>query len=148
MNIRRAACSVPLLLAIGLGMASCSSADASQADVPQEVSARVEQTDESQPAKIMLSGRAQQRLGIRTAPVRSVGGSLIIPYSAVIYDADGKAWAFNETEPRTYVRVPIKISSTKGDSVRLSKGPPPGTQVVIVGAPELVGAEAGISSEE
>lgn len=148
MDIRRLACSVPMLLAISIGAVGCSGADASQADVPQEVSARVEQTDESQPAKIMISERARQRLGIRTVPVRSVSGSLIIPYSAVVYDADGEAWAFSEPEARTFIRVPIKISSIKGDAVRLTKGPPPGTQVVIVGAPELVGAEAGISSEE
>ena len=148
MNIRRAACSVPMLLAIAFGAVGCSSAGASQSEVPQEVSARVEQTDESQPAKIMISERARQRLGIRTTPVRSVNGSLVIPYSAVVYDADGEAWAFSEPEARTYIRVSIKISSIKDDSVRLTKGPPPGTQVVIVGAPELVGAEAGISSEE
>jgi hypothetical protein len=148
MNIRRTACSVPMLLAITFGAYGCSSAGASQADVPQEVSARVEQTDESQPAKIMISERASQRLGIRTTPVRSVKGALIIPYSAVVYDADGDAWAFSEPQPLTFIRVPIKISSIKGDSVRLGKGPPPGTLVVIVGAPELVGAEAGISSEE
>jgi hypothetical protein len=137
-----------MLLAITFGAFGCSSAGASQADVPQEVSARVEQTDGSQPAKIMISERARDRLGIRTTPVRSVRGSLIIPYSAVVYDAEGKAWAFSEPEARTFIRVPIKISSIKDDTVMLSKGPPPGTQVVIVGAPELVGAEAGISSEE
>jgi hypothetical protein len=143
MNIRRTACSVPMLLAITFGAFGCSSAGASQADVPQEVSARVEQTDESQPAKIIISERARQRLGIRTTPVRSVSGSLIIPYSAVVYDAEGEAWAFSEPEARTFIRVSIK-----DDSVRLTEGPPPGTKVVIVGAPELVGAEAGISSEE
>ena len=44
--------------------------------------------------------------------------------------------------------MPIEISSITGKTVQLKSGPPVGTQVVVVGAPELVGAEAGISGEE
>jgi hypothetical protein len=72
----------------------------------------------------------------------------VISYSAVVYDSDGASWAFSAPSPRTYVRVPIEISSIIGKTVQLKSGPPVGTQVVVVGAPELVGAEAGISGEE
>jgi hypothetical protein len=44
--------------------------------------------------------------------------------------------------------VPLEINSITGKTVLLKSGPPVGTQVVVVGAPELVGAEAGISGEE
>ena len=66
----------------------------------------------------------------------------------MVYDEDGESWAFSSPSPRTYIRVPIVISSIAGQTVQLKSGPPVGTQVVVVGAPELVGAEAGISGEE
>ena len=66
----------------------------------------------------------------------------------MVYDEDGKSWTFSAPSPRTYIRVPIVISSITGQTVQLKSGPPVGTQVVVVGAPELVGAEAGISGEE
>jgi hypothetical protein len=72
----------------------------------------------------------------------------VVSYSAVVYDADGRSWAYSSPSPRTFVRVPIEISSITGKTVQLKSGPPVGTQVVVVGAPELVGAEAGISGEE
>src|SRR5215216_3130293 len=145
---------VPALLAVILLVGGCTSDSAASEEPPEETAARVEEVDESQPARIILTDRAQLRLGIETTPVRVLPGkphgraTLIIPYSAVVYDADGESWAFAVRAPLTYQRVPIVIDSIKNDRVTLSKGPAPGTQVVIVGAPELVGVEAGISGEE
>ncbi len=68
----------------------------------------------------------------------------IIPYSAVIYDLTGQAWAYVNTEPRTYVRQPINIDYSQGAQTVLKDGPPAGTQVVSVGAAELFGAETGV----
>jgi hypothetical protein len=151
MKLRGLAWAVPALLVICLS--GCSLADASHQAPPAEHAVKVETTDESQPAKIIISERAEQRLGIRTVAVRAVPEAhgkraLAVPYSAVVYDADGNTWAFSAPAVRTYIRVPIQISSITGDVVQLSSGPKPGTQVVVVGAPELVGAEAGISGEE
>jgi hypothetical protein len=151
MKLRGLAWAVPALLVICLS--GCTVADASHSAPPAEHAVQVETTDESQPAKIIISERAEHRLGIRTLPVRAVPDAqgkpaLIVPYSAVVYDADGKSWAFSAPQVRTYIRVSIDISTIKGDVVQLRSGPPPGTQVVVVGAPELVGAEAGISGEQ
>jgi hypothetical protein len=71
-----------------------------------------------------------------------------VPYSAVIYDADGATWTFVELEPGVFQRAPITIVSVDGANVRLSAGPAPGTEVVTVAAAELVGVEAGISGGE
>jgi hypothetical protein len=65
-----------------------------------------------------------------------------------VYDAAGAAWAFSSPDPRTYVRVPLKIVAITGNRVDLSSGPAVGTALVTVGAPELVGVESGISGEE
>jgi hypothetical protein len=96
------------------------------------------------------SARSNARPSHRTGPSadQSGQGEEVISYSAVIYDADGKPWAYSAPSPRTYIRVPIVISSIAGNAVQLKSGPPVGTQVVVVGVPELVGAEAGISGEE
>jgi hypothetical protein len=67
-----------------------------------------------------------------------------IPYSAVIYDLSGQAWAYVNTAPRTYVRQPITIDYSQGAQTVLKDGPPAGTQVVSVGAAELFGAETGV----
>jgi hypothetical protein len=151
MKIRVLARAVPALLVICLS--GCTVADASHQAPPAEEAVQVETTDESQPAKIIISEKAEQRLGIRTVAVRAIPDAqgkpaLVVPYSAVVYDADGQSWAFSAPQQRTYIRVSIDISSIKGDVVQLRSGPPVGTQVVVVGAPELVGAEAGISGEE
>jgi hypothetical protein len=152
MNLRGWAASVAALAMITLGASGCSEAGASDEGNP-ETAVTVEEAGEGQPARITVSERAEQRLGIRTEPVRPISAhpnraAEMISYSAVVYDADGKSWAFSAPAPRTYIRVPIEISSIDGTTVQLRSGPPVGTQVVVVGAPELVGAEAGISGEE
>jgi hypothetical protein len=103
---------------------------------------------------VTLREDAAVRLGIETAPVTARPATaghqatLTIPYAAVVYDAEGAAWAYSSPAPRTYLRVPLTISVIEGDTAVLTEGPAAGTQVVVVGAPELVGAEAGISGEE
>ena len=147
------AASVTVLAAITVGASGCSEAGASNEENPETAVTVEAGADEDQPARLTVSERAEQRLGLRTEPVRPLtgqanGATEVIAYSAVVYDADGKSWTFSSPSPRTYIRVPIVISSIAGQAVQLKSGPPVGTQVVVVGAPELVGAEAGISGEE
>jgi hypothetical protein len=141
---------VSVVLAVGLLLGGCTSDDEPDPGLTDDP-VSVERTDDSQPARLTLREDAEKRLGVQTAPVVAqpgAHGKLTVPYAAVIYDAEGLAWAYSAPEPRTYVRVPLVIASIKGDTAILSSGPPTGTQVVVVGAAELVGAEAGISGEE
>jgi hypothetical protein len=152
MKLRGFAASFAALGLITLGASGCSEAGASN-ESNAETAVTVESAGEDQPARLTVSERAEERLGLRTEPVRPLAGqpngtTEVISYSAVVYDSDGKSWAFSSPAPRTYVRVPIDITSITGKTVQLKSGPPVGTQVVVVGAPELVGAEAGISGEE
>ena len=153
MKLRGLAASLTVLAAITVGASGCSEAGASNEENPETAVTVEEPGEEGQPARLTVSERAEQRLGLRTEPVRPLtgqagGASEVIAYSAVVYDEDGKSWTFSAPSPRTYIRVPIVISSITGQTVQLKSGPPVGTQVVVVGAPELVGAEAGISGEE
>ena len=65
----------------------------------------------------------------------------VIPFSAVVYSADGKAWTYTVLEPLTFVRHPIEIDYVAGDRAVLQEGPPAGTPVVTRGAMELWGVE-------
>lgn len=95
----------------------------------------------------MLSSRALQRLDIKTAVVRrSEDGETVIPYAAVIYAADGATWVYTVLEPAEFLRHLIVIDRIDGDEAVLSDGPSPDTQVVTVGAAELLGTELDVGS--
>lgn len=66
---------------------------------------------------------------------------LVVPYSAVYYDAKGGSWIYVNPEPLVYERQRIEIDRIEGDFAVLSTGPAVGTQVVTIGTPLLYGAE-------
>jgi hypothetical protein len=123
-------------------------------DKPAQV-VRIEGTDLN---RLILTPQAAERLGIKTEPVREVpapgsgpggGGarSTAIPTAAVVYDKNGGTWAYTTVEPLNYVRQRVASARIEGDLAILQSGPPPGTQVVTVGAAELLGAEYGVEGE-
>jgi hypothetical protein len=67
-----------------------------------------------------------------------------MPYSALVYDTNGRAWAYTSPEQLTFVRSRLTIERIEEQNVFLLDGPPPGTRVVTVGAAELYGTELGI----
>ena len=71
---------------------------------------------------------------------------LIVPYGSVIYDPQGRTWAYIKTEPLVFIRHRINIDYIDGDEAFLIDGPPAGTEVVTVGAGELSGYENGIGN--
>ena len=139
----------PLFVAAGLGLAGCqTSAAGSEAEEAIAAAASVETDATGGPATLRVTEEALERLRLETSPVQGSASEMVIPYAAVIYDAEGATWAFVELERGVYQRAPITITSVDGDTVRLSAGPEPGTEVVTVAAAELVGVEAGISGGE
>ena len=99
--------------------------------------------------RVTLDARAADRIGLQTTPAReervTVGGvavtRTVVPYGALMYDTKGDTWTFTSPEPLVFVRQAVVVESIDGDRVILSEGPPAGTAVVTVGAPELMGAE-------
>jgi Cu/Ag efflux pump CusA len=136
-----------LFVAAGLGLAGCQTVAGAETD-PANAPASVEAAPNGGPARLTVMDEAVQRLGIQTVPVAGEPGALVIPYSAVVYDADGATWAFVQEDTGVYRRALIAITSVDAANAVLSGGPPPGTPVVTVGAAELVGVEAGISGGE
>ena len=138
-----------LAAAVGCFPAGCGGA-VDPADPPP---ASVKAIPGSQVKEVLLTARAEQRLGIATQPVRaaagsSSGGREVIPYSAVVYDNDGSTWTYVNTTGRTFVRQPIVINAIQGADAILDRGPAIGAPVVTVGAPELLGTEYDISGEQ
>jgi Cu/Ag efflux pump CusA len=137
-----------LLVAAALAVTGCQQVSAQDSDMAVvEAPAVLEPAADGGPGRIILSAEAEDRLGIETAVV-SDGQPATIPYGGVVYDNEGAAWTFVRMNGRTYQRAPISISDVVGDQALLSSGPPTGTEVVTVGAAELVGVEAGISGGE
>ncbi len=108
---------------------------------------------------VTLTQQAIADVGIRTQPVRAASSTAAagsgagrpglseIPLGAVIYDPQGRSWTYTIPAPRTFVRRAVVIDRIDGDEVVLRSGPPVGTPVVTVGAPELLGAEYGVGEE-
>lgn len=134
-----------ILIAAGLQVSACGGG--SPGKVEKVKPAKVEHIEGSELSRVILSEKAAERLDIATAPVREAlvkrAGALrrIVPYGAVLYDARGVTWVYTSPEPRTFVRHEIGVDFIDGEEAVLTDGPPPGTQVVTVGATELFGAE-------
>jgi hypothetical protein len=101
-------------------------------------------------ARVTLTQDAAARIDVQTTAVRALSGhegELQIPYAAVLYDPDGQTWTYTNPEPLVFLRAPIDVVRIDRSRAVLSKGPPPGTKVVTVGAAELLGAEYEVGEE-
>jgi multidrug efflux pump subunit AcrA (membrane-fusion protein) len=85
-----------------------------------------------------------ERVGV-TIQLREAVESLTVPWSAVVYDIHGGTWVYERTGDRAYTRRRIWVKFVSEGAAVLASGPPPGTNVVTVGAAELFGTEAGFS---
>jgi len=93
---------------------------------------------------IILTQKAIERIGLQTAMVTEMHHSpvrLIVPYSSILYDAQGQVWVYTSPKPFTFVRHKVEVDFIEGDFVYLLEGPPVGTKIVTVGATEVYGAE-------
>ena len=140
-----------LLLAGSLAVAGCGKPAASEEE--GEAHAKVvDVPGNGERKRVILTPEALEAVGVRTAQVTTGkdddgGRALIVPYSAVIYDAEGKTYTFTNPAPRTYERQPIVVDDVRKKRAYLTKGPAAGTPVVTVGADELLGAEEGVEEE-
>jgi hypothetical protein len=111
--------------------------------------AKVEHVEGSEEVShLTLTAEAVERIGIQTTPISetTVAGKRrkVVPYGAVLYDAEGKTSVYVSSAPNTYVREPITVDFIQGDRAVLTAGPAAGTAIVTVGAAELYGTETGV----
>ena len=86
-----------------------------------------------------------QRVGV-TLPLDSPAESVVLPWSAVVFDIHGNTWIFEESAPRTYYRRRVTVAYSDPADLTvavLRDGPTAGTRVVTHGVQELFGAETG-----
>jgi hypothetical protein len=132
------------MLAIGGAVLGCSPATSDTATVEAVV---VEAIAGSELERLTLSEQAFIRLGVETAPVTpgdTAAGSMAMPYSALIYDLNGRTWAYTNPEGRVFVRHEVAVERIVDELAILTAGPEVGTLVVTVGAAELWGVETGV----
>jgi len=144
----RIACVVLVLLALLLG--GCARESTVEPIEPATVKP-IAGTDYNE---ITLTDLGYQNLGIQTAAVReeSVAATagatprrrLVIPMTALVFNAEGNPYVYTSPAAKTYVRAPLEIAEYRGTDVILASGPKPGTQVVTVGDPALLGIEYGV----
>lgn len=132
---------IVLVLVASFGLSACGQSPA----VPEGA---VEGTT-GNPRQVTVSEEAAERLGIETTQVKQgQAGRTAVPYSAVLYDAEGDTWVYTNPEHLVFVRTQIKVDKIEGDMAELLDGPPFGTSVVTVGLAELFGAETGVGEPE
>ncbi len=139
----RAVCAGLVLIACIVPLSACGEASSGYdyETASHHEPAKLEPIKGTDVQRVIFDAVAAKRVGLKTAPIRRNGQETVMPYAALIYDAEGGTYAYTAPEPLTFVRQEIGVDRVEGDSVVLSHGPPAGTEVVTVGAAEVYGTE-------
>ena len=86
--------------------------------------------------------RPGQRVGV-TLPLKGDEEALAVPRSALIRDAQGGTWVYENLGPNVYTRRRVFVDRVVGELAALTGGVKPGAKIVSVAATELYGAEFG-----
>jgi len=133
----RSLAAIPVVAALLLSACGDAPSDEHVIDEPLTL----ETVEGTELTRITLTASAAERLGIETTPVTQTGNRTVVPAGAVLVDPDGVFWVYTNPEPLVFLRQEITIAREERDRTFLSAGPPPGSDVVTVGVPELYGAE-------
>jgi hypothetical protein len=130
---------------VAAGVAGCAPSSSSDQASPPTASLRT--TPGSSVPSVVLTQTGAQRIGVRTAPVRIAGGLPAFPYSALLYEPDGKTAVYVPTGTLTYLRHYVTVSAIDGNVVVVKSGVSLGQDVVVAGAEELLGVQNGVGEQ-
>lgn len=147
MTVRKWRTAAAVSLAIAVLGAGCSHPNEEDEGSGYEASEVTPIPGEEDLAEVSLTSEAAENLGLVTRVVTERAGILSVPSSAVQYLPDGEAFVYTSPEELTYLRAAVTVIRDDGPFTTLLKGPQPGTQVVSVGAPQLLGIEFAIDGE-
>jgi hypothetical protein len=135
------------LMILGLPLTACQRlASTTKGESP----ASVVHIDGSKLNRVTLTEKAIERIALKTDQVReqlmsrSSSLRMVVPYSSLIYDAQGDTWVYVSPQPRTFVRHKVDVDYIEGEIAVLNDGPPAGTVVASVGVAELYGTDSGV----
>ena len=132
------------LVVSALAVSACAEVESNLVEVyPYEVKP-VKGTDLK---RVSMTDETAARIDLQTVKVRVNGERKVVPHHALIYNPDGDVFVYTRPEPQTYLRAPVEVARVAGDRVVLSDGPPSGTDVVTVGAAELLATEYEILNQ-
>jgi hypothetical protein len=150
MRYARHLVTVALALLGTTGLSACGGSAAPTVTSP----ARLERVPGSSTGRIVLTPVGAERIGLRTATVghsakrgRKGPPRMTIPFSAIVYAPNGRAYAFVSPRRLVFREVALSVDHIAGGVAYLKRGPPPGTRVVSVGAEELFGVQTGVLEE-
>jgi hypothetical protein len=137
-------------LAVGLALGLAGMALSACREVAEESTAgyepsKLESIKGADVKQVTFTAEGANRAGLRTVAVRGAGNHKVVPYAALIYDADGKTYVYTSSKRLSYLREEVKVDRIDGDHVLLSAGPPVGTRIVTVGVFEAYGTELEIA---
>jgi hypothetical protein len=140
-------------IAAGLALSGCGKAAEFDNEAASDAGpSRIVPVKGSDLPHVVLTRQAARRIGIetvrvRTAATRHVRDPRVVPYAAIVYDAEGHAFTYTIPRPLTFVRAPVRVVRSVGPVAIVTGGPRPGTPVVTVGAQELLGVEYGVEED-
>jgi RND family efflux transporter MFP subunit len=86
--------------------------------------------------------RIGEKVGVMLAQ-KNAEESLLVPFSAILYDIHGGTWVYVKTAPQVYSRRRVELHHVVDGLAVLTRGPAAETEVVITGAAEIFGTEFG-----
>jgi hypothetical protein len=131
------------LIVAGVALAGCSEVE--ETTPAGYEPAKVQAVEGSELKQVTVTREGAERAGLRTAPVRRRGDHRVVPYSALIYDGEGRTFVYTARAPRTFLRAPVVVDRIEGRRVLLTGGPPAGSRVVATGAAEVYGTELDVA---
>lgn len=134
---RAAAVVVAVLLAIA--PSACKQAEAVEVEHYQP--SKVTPADDGGHPTVTLTQLGADQIRLETAAVEAASKRKRLPYAAVLYDAAGQPYVFENVAGLSFHRSDITINRIDGDTVFFSDGPAVGGRVVTTGNAQVHGAE-------
>ena len=141
---RRAGAAAALAVA-ALTLSACAEVESPTAEGYQP--SKLEDVKGQEDVKLVrFTAEGAKRTGLQTEAVDRRDGRQVVPYAALLYDAEGHTFVYTSPRPLTFLRRAVTVDEIDSGRVYLSKGPRSGTEVVTVGAAEVYGTELEIGS--
>jgi hypothetical protein len=131
------------LVVAGIALPGCTEVESEAVEGYEP--AKLQAVKGSELKQVTLTPEAAKRTGVRMASVRRSGGQRVVPYSALIYDSDGRTYVYVTPKPLSFMRAAVAVDRIEGASALLRDGPPVGSRVVTTGASEVFGTELEVA---